>query len=79
MSSANEIEDNQYLCRLIDDAGLRIFHALSGGHCCNSMRVVFFEAVNTGPTTENIFTFPINATRFSRMLQSSASDVFDIR
>ena len=32
-----------------DDAGLRIFHALSGAHCCNAMRVVFFEAVHAGP------------------------------
>ena len=32
-----------------DDAGLRIFHAVSGNYCFNAMRVVFFDAVHAGP------------------------------
>jgi hypothetical protein len=37
------------------------------------MRVVFFDAVHAGPATENTFSFPIYATRCSRMLKKSAS------
>jgi len=37
------------------------------------MRVVFFDAVHARPSTEDIFSFPIYATCFSRMLEKPAS------
>jgi hypothetical protein len=73
MSRAKEMEDIQYLLSVIDTAGLRSFHALSGDHCCNAISVVFFDAVHARPTRENIFSFPLYVTCFSRMLKQSAS------
>jgi hypothetical protein len=37
------------------------------------MRVVYFDAVHARPMRENIFSFPLYATRFSRILKKSAN------
>jgi hypothetical protein len=66
------MEDIQYLLAIEEnDAGPSIVRALSRARRCNAMRVVFFDAAHARSITENIFTFPLYATRFSRMLKKS--------
>jgi hypothetical protein len=42
---------------LKDDAGLRTFHALSGDHGYNAIRVVFFDANHVELAAESIASF----------------------